>query len=215
MPSYRFPILIWEDYEGFYTANPVENYFNSFAGMGRAANDAVFQLKEYLNYHYDKNPWAAEPDFEEARLIEFRVEVRPEYRIEETIGDRKQKNIYPTEESLGFRVACVHGRQQSGLLVCTLPLLGIQFYYYDEKTLKELAITYVQESFKGLPPQHLSRFLPPRSYQLDEIVIKVARKERQYEYEPALETLNEVAEPLGDKRLRKQFSAAWERDAEI
>ncbi len=215
MPSYRFTILIWEDHEGFFTANPVENYFNAYAGMGRTANEAVFQLKEFLNYHYDKNPWAAEPDFEEARLIEFRVDVRPEYRVEETIGHRQQKNIYPTEETLGLRIACVHGRQQGGLLICALPLLGIQFYYYDEKNLKELVITYVQENFKGQTPQQLSRYLPPKNYQLDELMINVARKERQVEYEPRLETLNEIAEALGDKRLRRQFSAAWEREAEI
>jgi ATP-dependent Clp protease ATP-binding subunit ClpC len=215
MPSYRFPILIWEDHEGFFTANPVESFFNTFAGTGRTANEAVFQLKEFLSYHYDKNPWAGEPDFRDAKFIEFRTDVRPEYRLEEIAGQRKQKNIYPTAETLALRVACVHGRQQSGLLVCAMPLVGIQFYYYDEKTLKELAITYVQESFKGLTPQHLSRYLPPRSYQLDEIVINVSRKERLHEYEPELKTLSEVAEPLGDKRLRKQFSTAWERDAEI
>jgi ATP-dependent Clp protease ATP-binding subunit ClpC len=43
----------------------------------------------------------------------------------------------------------------------------------------------------------------------------VARKERKVEYEPDLETLNEIAEALGDKRLRRQFAAAWERDTEV
>src|SRR5262249_25650828 len=110
---------------------------------------------------------------------------------------------------------CVHGKQQSGLLICTLPLVGIQFYYYEEKTLKDLATTYVQERLKGYTPQQLSRYLPPKSCKLEEIVLHSSRKERPYRYEPSLETLNRVAEPLGDKRLKKQFSAAWEREREM
>jgi len=215
MPTYRFPILIWQDFEGFFTANPVEGYFSRYAGMARNAGDAVFQLKELLVYLYDKHAWTAEPDFQAAKLIHLKAEVRPEYRIEETMGDRVQKNIYPLDSSMTLRVACVHGRQQSGLLVCTLPLLGIQFYYYEEKTLKELATTYVQESLKGMTPQDLSRFLPPQSCKLDEIVLNIPHKERSYNYQPSVETLSKVAEALGDKHLRKQFSAAWERDSEV
>src|SRR5215468_5822981 len=99
MPTYRFPILIWEDYEGYFTANPLERFFSQFAGIGRTANDAVLQLREFLAHHYEKSPWTAEPDFEDARLIHLKVEVRPEYRIEENVGLRVQKNIYPAEKS--------------------------------------------------------------------------------------------------------------------
>src|SRR5688572_18857841 len=153
MTSYRFTTVIWEDFEGFFTATSVEGVFSEYAGTGRTASEAIFQLKEFLAYQYEKYPWTAEPDFEHAKLIHLKVAVRPEYRIEETIDHRLQKNIYPTEKPVLLRVACVHGRQKGGLLVCTLPLLGIQFYYYEEKTLKELATTYVQESLKGFTPR--------------------------------------------------------------
>src|SRR5690349_14528560 len=83
VPTYRFPILIWQDHEGFFTANPVEGHFSRYAGIGRAASEAVFQLKEALTYLYNRYPWMAEPDFSEARLIQIKAEVRPEYRIEE------------------------------------------------------------------------------------------------------------------------------------
>jgi ATP-dependent Clp protease ATP-binding subunit ClpC len=215
MPTYRFPILLWQDFEGFFTANPVEGFFSRYVGMARNAGDAVFQLKELLVYLYDKYPGTAEPDFHDAKLMNLKTEVRPEYRIEETMGDRRQKNIYPLDDSITLRVACVHGRQQGGLLVCTMPLLGIQFYYYEEKTLKELATTYVQENLKGMTPRELSRFLPPQSCKLDEIVLNIPHKERRYDYPPSVETLGKVAEALGDKQLRKQFSAAWERDSEV
>ena len=215
MSSYRFAILIWEDFEGYFTANPVEGLFREYAGTGRTASEAVYQLKEFLSDQYEKYPWTAEPDFDDAKLVDFKVEVRPEYRIEEIIDHRLQKNIYPTEKPLLLRVACVHGRQKGGLLVCALPLLGIQFYYYEEKTLKELATTYVQESLKGLRPHELSRFLPPKSIRLGEIVLNISRKEREFTYEPSLETLNRVAEALGDKGVRKQYSTAFERDREV
>ncbi|MBI3653745.1 MAG: ATP-dependent Clp protease ATP-binding subunit [Acidobacteria bacterium] len=215
MPTYRFPILIWQDFEGGFTALPVERSFSRYAAIGRTANDAVFQLKEYLTYVYDKYPWTAEPDFADAKLIHLKAEARPEYQLEESVNRRLQTNIYPVDKTFTLRVACVHGKQQSGLLVCALPLLEIQFYYYEEKTLRELATTYVQESLKGLTPRELSRFLPPQSYQLDEIVLSLSHQERRYTYQPSLDTLSRVAEPLGDKQLRKQYSAAWERDAEV
>jgi ATP-dependent Clp protease ATP-binding subunit ClpC len=216
MPTYRFPILIWQDYEGYCTANPVESFLRRYAGCGRTANEAVFQLKECLTYVYEKHPWTPEPDFEDAQLMQIKAEVRPEYRFKESIGQSGvQTNIYSVDKPLSLRVACVHGRQQSGLLICALPLLEIQFYYYEEKTLKELATTYVQENLKGLTPRDLSRFLPPKEYKLEEIVLHFSRKEPSYDYQPSLETLHRVTEPLGDKRLRKQFSAAWERDGEV
>src|SRR5690349_1295664 len=153
MPTYRFPIFVSEDYEGYFTAIPVESYFNRFAGTGHTVNDALFQVKEFLSYHYDKNTWASEPDFLDAKLIHFKVDVRSEYRIEEQMGKRMQTNIYPTDKPITLRVACVHGKQQSGLLISALPLIGIQFYYYEEKTLKDLTTTYVQEGLKGYTPQ--------------------------------------------------------------
>lgn len=215
MPTYRFPILIWQDFEGFFTARPVEDFYGVTAGTARNAGDAVFQLKEVLTYLYDKKSWPVESDLHDAKLIQLKVTVRPEYRIFETIRDHTQENIYPLDIPMTLRVACVHGRQQSGLLVCCLPLLGIQFYYYEEKTLKELATTYVQESLKGMTPQALSRFLPPQSCKLDEIVLNIGQKEHGHNYEPSVFTLSRVAEPLGDKHIRKQFSAAWERDNEV
>lgn len=215
MASHRFSILLWEDFEGYFTACPIESAFDSFAGVGRTASEALFQLKEFLSYHYDKHPWAAEPDFEDARLIHFKVEVRPEYRFKETTDYRPRTNIYPVESPIALRVACVYGRQRDGLRVCVMPLLGIQFYYYDEKTLKELATTYVQEGMKGMTPQQLSRFLPPKSHTLDELVVNVARNVRHLNFGPSLETLTSIAEPLGERSLRRQFSAAWERDAEV
>lgn len=206
MSTYRFPVLIWEDHEGYCTAALAEGSFAA-VGTGQNVSEATSQLKEYLAWVYDKSPWWPAPDFHDARLIQYRVAVRPEYRID--------KHIYPAEEPVALHVACVHGRQESGLLVCALPMLDIRFYYYEAKTLRELVTTYVQESLKGLSPRQLSRYLPPKTVELDEIVLQQAHKPYRHNYAPELETLNRVAEPLGERNLRRQFSAAWEREREV
>ena len=111
-----------------------------------------------------------------------------------------------------MRVPCVAGRQQSGLLVGSLPTLGLQFTYYEEGALKELATRSVQLKLQGLTPRALSLYLPPKRVALDEVVVRLPRKEPRSRSEPAFPTLDQVAEPLGQRSLRRQFSRAWERD---
>jgi ATP-dependent Clp protease ATP-binding subunit ClpC len=222
MPTYRFPVLIWEDYEGYFTAKLIEyehNFYMIFGGkyvagidrtptgMGRTPEDALFQVKEYLSWSYEKYPWQPAPDFLDPKLINFKVQIRPEYRVDE--------RVYPCDESLPLRVNCVYGRQEGGLLVAVLPVLGVHFYYYDPLSLKELVNHYVQERLKGMTPKELSRYLPPKSVTLDALVLQVSQKEIRRQEAPVLRALSAVAEPLGDKSLRKRFSRAWERDSEV
>src|SRR5262245_19812171 len=222
MPTYRFPVLIWEDYEGYFTAKLIEyehNFYMIFGGkyvagvdrtptgIGQSAEEALYQVKEYLSWSYEKYPWQPAPDFLDPKLISFKVQIRPEYRI--------QERVYPCDESLPMKVNCVYGRQEGGLLVAVLPVLGVHFYYYDPKSLKELVNHYVQERLKGMTPRELSRYLPPKSVELDAVVLQVSQKETRRQEPPLLSALNTVAEPLGDKSLRKRFSRAWERDREV
>src|SRR5215471_5386742 len=188
MASYRFPVVVWEDYEGYFNAALLED---NKIGLGERAADAVYQLKEYLDWLYQKNPWQQTPDFLDPKLLFFRTEVRPEYLID--------NKVYPVDKPIVLRVACVHGRQENGLLVCVLPTLGIRFYYYEAKSLKGLVLAYVQEGLKGLPERGLTRFLPPKHIELDQIVIQVNRKATRYAGEPDIRTLMAVAEPLGGR----------------
>ena len=204
MPTYRIPVLIWQDYEDQFTASLLEY---DQAGIGSSADAVLTQLKEYLSWYYQTNVWAPEPDFLDAKLITFKVAVRPQYLVAE--------RIYPCDETLSLRVACVHGRQEGGLLVCALPVFGIRFYYYDSQNLKDLVVAYVQETLKGKTPRELTRFLPPREAILDEIVLNVSKKEKKRKYTPPITNLNRVADPLGDPSVRKQFSRAWERETEV
>jgi hypothetical protein len=163
---HRFPVLIWEDFAGSYTGRLVDDEEDpgvQLAAVGGSVREVLQQLKEYLLWSFQSEPLRSTPDFHDPQLLEFRVDVRPEYQV--------NGRIYPSDEPVSLRVACVHGRQESGMLVCALPMFGIQFYYYGSKALRTLVTTYVQESLKNHTPQQLSRYLPPKSVRLEEILV--------------------------------------------
>ena len=201
--------MVWVDEAGRFTAQLVEKdeWAEPVAGYGATAGAALLQLKEYLRWVYDKESWRDAPDFQEAQLITFGVDVRPEYE--------RDKRIYPCAESVRLRVHCVHGKQESSLLVAAVPLLGLQFYYYEAKSLRSLVTSYVQESLKKVTPQALSRFLPPREVRLEEITLQLKTKYKPYESTPEIETLKAIAEPLGTREMQRLFSKPYERDAEV
>jgi ATP-dependent Clp protease ATP-binding subunit ClpC len=206
MTTYHFPVLVLGDFGGRFTARLVED-LEAPAGFGATQSDAVFQLKEYLDWSFQNQPWMPEPDFNQATLQSIRVEVWPEYQVD--------GRLYPCDETITLRVLCVKGQSSSGLLICSLPTLNLKFLYQDSKRLKELVAHYTQEQLRGQPPHVISRFLPPQSASLDEIVIQINRKYIGDQHSPEMESLRTVAEPLGDKKLRGRFSRAWERDHEV
>ncbi len=208
MPTYRFPAIVWEDYSGYFTARLVED-MDLPAAFGETAPEAIYQLKEVLDWSFQKFPWRSTPDFNDPKLIQLRLEVRPEYHT----GER----IYPCDEILVLRVPCVHGRNSAGLLVCSLPTLGTTFFYTEPQKLKDLATHYAQEELGGRNPALLSRYLQPREVELAEIMLHVNTRESGsgWTVNPSLEVLETVAEPLGEKRLRRRFSRAWEREREV
>src|SRR5438105_3114869 len=126
MGTYRFPILLWKDPQGYHTACLVEG--GEPAGFGRRADDAKDQLEEFLTWSLQEDSWAlGAADFQDARLVEYQVPVRPEYR--------EHHRVYLCQETLRLRVPCVLGKQKNGLLVCALPTLGIHFYYHSADAL--------------------------------------------------------------------------------
>src|SRR5262245_50671908 len=204
--TFRFPVLVWQDHEGWYTASLLE--WDEPAGIGRSASQAVEQLRDYLAWCYQERAWLSPPDFLDPKLVQFKVPVRAEYQE----GGRR----YPCGESVQLRLYCIHARQEHGLLVCVLPTLGLRFYYYEESALKTLVPHYVQQHLQGVTPRDLARHLAPIRAELDQVVITLAnREQRDRAWEPALETLRDIAEPLGDPRVRKQFTRPWERDRQV
>ncbi len=204
--THRFPVLVWRDHEGWYTARLLE--WDEPAGIGRTASQATEQLRDYLQWLYDERPWSPAPDFLDPKLVQFRVPVRPEYQ---EAGRR-----YPCDEAVTLRVYCVHARQEQGLFVCVLPTLGLRFCYYEESALKTLVPHYVQQHLEGVTPQGLARHLAPAGAELDDVIVTLPRREpRDRDAGPSLATLADVAEPVGDPRFRKAFSRPYERDPQV
>ncbi|HKG59696.1 MAG TPA: AAA family ATPase [Pyrinomonadaceae bacterium] len=204
---HRFPVLIWEDFTGRYSARLIDDEDDPtkpLAGFGRTAREALAQLKEYLTWSFEHEPWRSAPDFLEPKLVELRVEVRPEYML--------KGRVYPCDESFPLRVACVHGRQQSGMLVCALPMLGVQFYYYEANALRGLVATYTQEWLKNSTPQKLRRYLNPKSVRLEELAIRGGKPSTVMFAPPDIQNLKLVATPLGSDEMRRSFSRAFGRE---
>lgn len=205
---HRFPVLVWEDFTGRYSARLIDDEADlvlPLAAFGQTAREALAQLKEYLVWSFEHEPWRSAPDFLDPQLVEFRVEVRPEYSL--------AGRVYPCDESVPLRVVCVHGRQQNGMLVCALPLLGLQFYYYEAKALRGLVTTYAQESLKNRTPQQLRSFLSPKNVRLEELAVRGGKPVTEIAAPPEIKTLTFVATPLGSDDMRRSFSRAFGRES--
>src|SRR5262245_41656672 len=131
--AYRFPVLVWKDHQGTYTANLVE--WDTRAGIGNTSRAALEQLEEALQWQYQQEPWSPVQEFVGPELVEFRIPVRPEYQVD--------NRRYPCKEQVHLRVAGVTGKQEHGLLICALPTLGMRFFYTEAGTLRALAAHYV------------------------------------------------------------------------
>jgi ATP-dependent Clp protease ATP-binding subunit ClpC len=205
---HRFPVLVWEDFSGSYTGRLVDDEDVQLAAVGSSVREVLKELKEYLVWSFDKEPLRSTPDFHDPQLLELRVDVRPEYNV--------KGRVYPCDESVSLRVVCVHGRQESGMLVCALPVLGIQFYYFEAKALRSLVTTYVQESLKSHTPRQLSRYLPPKSVRLEEIVVSGGkRRAATAPGLPALVHLQVVADAVGSDAMHRSFSRPHTRERQV
>ena len=204
MPLHRFAALLLRDAAGFHTALPIEGAEDA-AGFGPSPRLAIEQLREYLEWLYRREPDRAPPGLCDPVLSIVKVEVRPEYRSDD--------RIYACDEPLTLPVHCVSGRLASGLLVAALPLLGVRFYYHEAEALTGLVHRYAEQALKGQTPRELARHLPPPSVSLAEVLVRVRPRSPSATPQDGLDALTQVAEPLGDRAVRRQLSAAWEREA--
>ncbi|HEX8912046.1 MAG TPA: AAA family ATPase, partial [Humisphaera sp.] len=167
----------------------------------------VDQVRAYLRWRYDDEPWAEPGDFRDAELSVVRVDVRPEYEV--------KARRHPCPETVTFKVWLVKGRSENGLLLCSMPTLGVSFSYAEPDALKGLAAYYVQSRLRGLTPKAVSRLLPPPHAELDEVAVRVDEAyESKRADKPHVPQLTATASPLGDRSFGRRLSRPWERDAE-
>ncbi len=204
MATYRFPVVLLEDPATGVTAIPLDHPHPGLAAFAASRNQAVKQLKDFLNWSVKQPRHFAEPDFLDPQVLTVKVTLRPEYHV--------THRIHMAETSIPIRIHCVHGRQSGGLRIAVVPLFGIEFYYHADDDLKSLVQRYVEQGLGGKTPAELACALPASSIQLDEVLIRVPNQQRDPEEAQVPPTLEQIAEPLGNRRVRRQFTRAWERD---
>jgi len=204
MASYRFPILLLQDFAGGHTATLVEDGGN-IAAVGATRAEARDRLRDYLEKTYRNSPWYPRPEFDDPALQFQKVDVRAQYVA--------SGRTYPSGETIGLRVAVVTGKGPGGMPVAALPTLGIRFTFYDRGDLRPLVTQYVQNELRGRTPAQVARFLLPPVVELDDIVISVAVDTAGARGDDAsLEDLTAVADPLAAREVRGRYPRAWERD---
>ena len=205
MPTARYPVLICRDLAGGCSAVAIDD---GTVGFGATPATAREDLREYLRWLHKKLAHANGPDFLDAELRWFTVSVRPEY---------KGKNrVHPVETSVEIRVPVVVGTRESGQNTADLPLLGFRFDYPNRTHLPQLVERYVLQRLEGMTPEQLGAYLPPAEVELIEVVVPVPREfSNPQNIAPPPPALARVAEPVGDRAVRKGYARAWGREAEI
>lgn len=225
MAIFKIPVLVWKNFNNSYTAQAVtgEDYFPPSA-FGKKRDAAISEVKEYLQWLYETEYWRDAEEFEELKLNEFRVEIRPEYEAqaqeENEIKARKQKRkpkkrTYTSDELIPLRVACVSWKTESGNYSAVLPLLEIEFFFDKESELKNLVMLKVQETLRGSTPLKLSKFLPPKEIFLEELTFQARRKAKQTESFKETPNLLATAELLGEKDFTKKSLKPYEREKDV
>lgn len=227
MATFKIPILTWQDFGGNYTSQAITGGEEFFAPVAFAEKKdlAISQVKEYLQWNFEREYWREPIIFEELSLLEFRVDIRPEYEVkpEDDEYAKKQKKrkrepkrrVFTSEETVPIRVPCVFWKTENGNYSASLPLLEIEFFFNRESELKNLVTLKVQEALRSSTPLSLSKFLPNKELWLEEISVHVSRKEKKVENFKATPNLISIAEPLGAKDFTKKVSKAYEREKEV
>lgn len=205
MPTARYPVLICRDLAGGCSAIAIDS---GIVGFGPTASDARTDLREYLRWRHKKDFNSRVPDFLDPELRWFAVSVRPEYKA--------SNRLYPSESWVEIRVPVVVGTRASGQPTADLPLLDIRFDYPNRTHLQQLVERYVSQKLEGLTPQQLAAYLPPAEVELTDVVVSVPREAANAQTTAAPPpTLAKVAEPVGDRAVRKGFARAWGREKEL
>lgn len=204
MHRMKFTVLIWTDHQQRYTAKAVECAGAVATDHSSAA--AIEQLKKYIAYLYREEPWTPPPDFIDPSLREVTVAVRPGYET--------QQRVYPCSQLVELTVPVLLGRRRSGTPLCAIPTLDVYFGYHAEEPVDVLVREHVKRKLDGQSHQRLALNLPPASLQIREVIVPV-KESAARDDGPDIPQLRLVAEPIGERAIRKRFSAAWEREPQL
>ncbi|MEZ5425110.1 MAG: AAA family ATPase [Pyrinomonadaceae bacterium] len=225
MATARVPILIWQDLGGSFTAMAITGQGEYFppAAFNSKKERAVSEVREYLRWLFEEEYWREPPEYSEAKLMEFRVELRPEFEIkskENRDNEKKRrrppkKRTFTAPEAVPLRVACVYWKTENGDYYGCLPLFDLEFIFNRETELKNLVQLKVKEELRGKSPLGLSQYLPPKEFILEEITFQIRRKVKKAEIFKDIKNLEMVADPLGAKYFKRKITPAYERESVV
>lgn len=203
MSVYRIPVLLWSDGQNVHHGCPLDGGPESVA-TGETAADVLKQVKAFVEWQFKEGWRMSGPDFEEPRLETLRVPIRPQ--IEE------DERTYPASQPVDLDIPCVLGKRESGLTVCAIPLLELEFDLHADEVLRTVVAERVRWALSAKSPRELAHLIAPPTLRIETININAKTRPQRNPLEPTLEALSAVATPLGTKALRRRVSRAWMRD---
>ncbi|MBX3747134.1 MAG: ATP-dependent Clp protease ATP-binding subunit [Verrucomicrobiae bacterium] len=201
----QVPVCLWRDGAGGFTATLVQDFENASA-VGLTADEALRQMKEFLQWACEAQCWRVETDLEKVALTEVKVSVRPEHRS----GERRVLGEQPAT----MRVPCVWAWDVARGWVASLPTLGVHFDFAEPERLKELVVHYAQSAMQGLGPNELALRLRVRDVELRMVPVRVGGTGRggATRMESRWPALTAVAEAVqGAHGVQSRIGPAWER----
>lgn len=199
-----FPVVTWQNFDGSFTARSVDGVW--VGAIGTTPSTAIEQLKAFLSWHYRREPGAAVPDCGEPSLHFLDVKIRPEYE--------RNEERYLLDERVSLRIPYVVGSRRDRGFVCCLPLLEEKFFCVTRGKVEDLVKDVVGEELARCTVLQLARHFPPAEMKVAAVHVRVKRARGATAREGGSE-LETVAEPLEELAVRKRFSRAWGRDAEV
>lgn len=192
MPVSRHAIALWR-------LGPEQLWFGALgeepelSALGETREACLKQLRGAMLRRFEENPWLpASPD-QQPRLQWVSLEVHPEVR-------HKEKR-YPLEQALPVSLPCVLLQDADGAQLCSLPTLGVVFYFQPGRVLRELVHHFLIEQLRGLSPGQVLALQTPTHFEVAELRVKV-RRERVAPPRPEAAALSQVASPLKARKIR-------------
>lgn len=199
----RFPVAVWRDAEGDFTACVLDGAECAAIDSSQAA--ALDQIKRFI-VRYERDGGIGTPDFSDLELRDHRVALRPQYEV--------AGSAFPVGQAFDFRLTCVHGRRRDDTRHCVVPTLGLRFSYQEGDPIDEYLTEAVRQVLGKLTPRELSQSLMPQHMALEAVHIRDDRRHGG-SAEVRYEALEAVAERLGGSMRGRKKTRAIRRDAEV
>lgn len=200
----RFPVAVWQDAEGDFTACVLDGAQCAAIDSSQAA--ALDQIKRFI-LRFERDAGAGTPDFDELELRDHRVALRPQYEVD--------GSVFPVGQAFDFRLTCVHGRRRDDTRHCVVPTLGLRFSYQEGDPIEEFLAEAVQQALGKLTPRELAQALMPPRIVLEAVHIRDGGGGRRGAVDTQYEALEAVAERLGRSMRGRKKTRAIQRDAEV